>query len=162
MNFRLQEELDKQTDVRTKGMSGFYSNLLTKNIAFGGDVEENAISSYTIGGNRSERLVTTATAAQPVSSTTSSMMVERDQPSVDSEHHPDPSSSSTSTSILGKRSAEESEEVVKEAFARSSEPVPDNDRSAVSNPSVTIDKAETIQSARERYLARKQQSSSSN
>ena len=46
---KLQEVLEERTDVRAKGMHGFYSNLLTKNIAMGGDVETSAVSAYTAG-----------------------------------------------------------------------------------------------------------------
>lgn len=53
---KLQEELDRNNDVRKKGMSGFYSNLLTKNISVGGDISS-ATSSYTTGGHRNDRLI---------------------------------------------------------------------------------------------------------
>ena len=50
--------LNKKTDYRNKtgtsggGMMGFYSNLLTKNIAMGSSVEDTAISAYTAGSKR--------------------------------------------------------------------------------------------------------------
>jgi hypothetical protein len=37
-------------------MEGFYANLLTKNIAMGGDVEASAISAYTTGSKRHQIL----------------------------------------------------------------------------------------------------------
>eukprot|EP01041_Mallomonas_annulata_P001475 gene1475-2838_t len=49
---RLAEELEQRTDVRGRGMEGFYSNLLTKNLAMGGDVEASAVSAYTAGSVR--------------------------------------------------------------------------------------------------------------
>eukprot|EP01035_Chromulina_nebulosa_P026287 gene26287-34383_t len=45
---RLQEELDKKQDVRKKGMHGFYSNLLTKNIALGGEIKPDVVSAFTV------------------------------------------------------------------------------------------------------------------
>ena len=40
------------TSAQTSGMAGFYSNLLTRNIAAGADVEKAAVSSYTHGSRR--------------------------------------------------------------------------------------------------------------
>jgi coiled-coil domain-containing protein 55 len=54
---RLAEEIEKRQDVKQKGMQGFYSNLLTKNIAMGSDVTDNAISAYTAGSSRQRHLV---------------------------------------------------------------------------------------------------------
>ena len=42
---RLADEIEQRTDVRGQGMTGFYSNLLTKNIALGGDVDKSALVS---------------------------------------------------------------------------------------------------------------------
>ena len=50
--YRLAEEVEKRTSVQSSGMQGFYSNLLTKNIAFGGDVGQSATSAYTVGSMR--------------------------------------------------------------------------------------------------------------
>ena len=44
--------MEQRTDVRKSGMEGFYANLLTKNVAMGGDVDTHAISAYTAGSNR--------------------------------------------------------------------------------------------------------------
>ena len=38
--------------MRSRGMEGFYTNLLTKNVAMGGDVEKSALSAYTAGSHR--------------------------------------------------------------------------------------------------------------
>jgi coiled-coil domain-containing protein 55 len=54
---RLAEEIEKRQDVKEKGMQGFYANLLTKNIAMGGDVSDYAISAYTSGSSRQKHLV---------------------------------------------------------------------------------------------------------
>lgn len=49
---KLAEQIEAKTDVRGRGMSGFYSNLLTKNITMGGDVQTSALSAYTTGSQR--------------------------------------------------------------------------------------------------------------
>eukprot|EP01040_Poterioochromonas_malhamensis_P020317 gene20317-24224_t len=52
---KMMEAVEKKHDVRGLGMQGFYANLLTKNVAMGGDVKANAISAYTAGSERQER-----------------------------------------------------------------------------------------------------------
>lgn len=37
-------------------MQGFYTNLLTKNVAMGGNVESSALSAYTAGSNRQAQI----------------------------------------------------------------------------------------------------------
>ncbi|CAM9714420.1 unnamed protein product [Hapterophycus canaliculatus] len=49
---QLEEERETRNDVTKTGMSGFYSNLITKNIAMGGDVEKSANSAFTAGSKR--------------------------------------------------------------------------------------------------------------
>ena len=56
-SYSLAEEVDRRTDVRGKGMQGFYTNLLTKNIAMGGDVSTSAVSACTAGSERQYVLV---------------------------------------------------------------------------------------------------------
>ena len=46
------DEVEERTSAQTSGMAGFYSNLLTRNIAAGADVEKAAVSSYTHGSRR--------------------------------------------------------------------------------------------------------------
>ena len=53
----LADEIDKKTDVRSKGMEGFYKNLLTKNIALGSDIAISALSAYTSGSTRQQKLI---------------------------------------------------------------------------------------------------------
>lgn len=49
---RLNDEVERRNDVTKKdGMSGFYAGLLTKNIAYGGDLSA-ATSAYTAGSVR--------------------------------------------------------------------------------------------------------------
>ena len=54
---QLAAQVESKTDVRGKGMQGFYSNLLSKNVAFGGDVETSAVSAYTAGSSRQQKLI---------------------------------------------------------------------------------------------------------
>ena len=49
---RRMDEVEERTSAQTSGMAGFYSNLLTRNIAAGADVEKAAVSSYTHGSRR--------------------------------------------------------------------------------------------------------------
>lgn len=58
---KLIEEVDKRTNAENKGMHGFYANLLTKNISMGGNVAENAISAYTAGSLRQQKVLPTST-----------------------------------------------------------------------------------------------------
>jgi hypothetical protein len=51
------EKLEAKSDVRSSGMAGFYSNLMTRNVAAGADVAKVALSAYTAGGIRQEKLL---------------------------------------------------------------------------------------------------------
>ena len=52
---RLADAVEKNTTVESRGMHGFMSNLLTKNIAMGADVERSAVSAYTAGSSRQQK-----------------------------------------------------------------------------------------------------------
>jgi hypothetical protein len=54
MEDKLADALEQRTGVAERGMHGFYSNLLTKNIAMGGDVTSSAVSAYTAGSRRQQ------------------------------------------------------------------------------------------------------------
>lgn len=58
---KLNAEIERRNDVTTKkdGMAGFYSGLLTKNIAYGGDVSHST-SAYTAGSARQATYIGTA------------------------------------------------------------------------------------------------------
>lgn len=60
---KLIEEVDKRTNAENKGMLGFYANLLTKNISMGGNVAENAISAYTAGSLRQQKVLPTGSSS---------------------------------------------------------------------------------------------------
>lgn len=51
---KLAEKVEESTGASRQGMHGFYSNLFTKNISFGGDVSS-ATSAYTAGSERQRR-----------------------------------------------------------------------------------------------------------
>jgi hypothetical protein len=55
MEDKLADALEERTGVAARGMHGFYSNLLTKNIAMGGDVTTSAVSAYTAGSRRQQK-----------------------------------------------------------------------------------------------------------
>ncbi len=57
LSFRLADEVEQRTDVRKSGMEGFYANLLTKNVAMGGDVDAHAVSVYTAGSARQSHVL---------------------------------------------------------------------------------------------------------
>ena len=137
---RLAEQLEENTDVRKKGMHGFYANLLTKNIAMGGNVE-NAVSVYTAGSNRQNQIVS------------------------DDKQPPVIPSSSNSSAPLESSSSSHAEKVTTEErkVSLSTNPSSTVSKDAVTSAKVSeaavttpeVNKAEDINSARERYLARK-------
>ena len=47
--FRRMEEEEEKEGLTKRGMEGFHSNLLTRNIAMGADAAINAKSAYTVG-----------------------------------------------------------------------------------------------------------------
>lgn len=60
---RRQEVLDQQHGVAARGMHGFYSNLLTKNVSVGSDVKSSALSAYTAGSDRQQMVAGAVVAA---------------------------------------------------------------------------------------------------
>lgn len=133
--------MEENTDVRKKGMHGFYANLLTKNIAMGGNVE-NAVSVFTAGSSRQNQVVSEDQAprtrvsegieeshsSRGVAETTTAPVSTASVTSEPIDHFRDSSSSSATKAVAAK-------------------PTP------VAVPEVN--KTEDINSARERYLARK-------
>jgi len=61
------DALEEKTSAPQSGMHGFYSNLLTKNIAAGADVDKNALSSYTHGSRRNAQMEPAAEPPAPAS-----------------------------------------------------------------------------------------------
>lgn len=126
-------------------MHGFYANLLTKNISMGGNVE-NAVSVFTAGSSRQNHVVSSEDVnSAPISSgveesSSSSSSLRRD---VETVNH---------TSIAGIDTA-------KTAAVSDINKKPDGPKAVPpSQPAVVAPepkKTEDINSARERYLARK-------
>lgn len=127
------EELDKKHDVRNQGMAGFYTNLLTKNVAVGGKVETNAMSAYTVGSARQSLVVSSSALSSSTISSASLAPVE--PPAVCAEVvtvHADVEPVTTIPLLI----------------------------ESVSDPAIDVVsiKEEKISAARERYMARKKES----
>lgn len=179
--YRLAEEVDRRTDVRGKGMQGFYTNLLTKNIAMGGDVSTSAVSAYTAGSERQHVLVygkddsdakgqnyheDTAGAAESSSSSSTSTSMK--------DHQQAPTSTSISRVLGSKRPLESyidreddrshpiptpptATAPIKHATATTTTITVENtDKTTLPSVAPSVEgKEKAVLSARERYLARK-------
>ncbi len=162
---KMMEEVEKRHDVRSLGMQGFYSNLLTKNLAMGGDVKSNAISAYTAGSQRQEQVLTDASQktsvyedGDRVEGEVGKQQTGRDSASTaekDRDHH---SSSKRSRSDSHHNGGDDDDirhqkrQNIEEGRAGTT------DSSSVDKPpDIAQKKEEVVLSARERYLARKQQ-----
>ena len=164
------DEVEKKTDYRNDsnaggGMMGFYSNLLTKNVAMGTSVEDAALSAYTSGSKRQASMLhtqETTTASNGDGESNTNHQNNCDSVSV-------PNSDSTYDSDKNENVKRQClHRVVTDTnHATSSTDHTMTDRMTASTlpaaaPSTTTavtssnDRAQTISSARERYLARKQ------
>lgn len=139
--FRLAEKLEESNDVRKKGMHGFYANLLTKNIAMGGNVE-NALSVYTAGSNRQNKVVNEEQQSAPKNLPSGVIDSSADRDVV-------PVVKSRDSTALPSAGDSSSEHIV---ATKSSAP---NPKPAAPVAASEVSKTEDISSARERYLARK-------
>jgi hypothetical protein len=165
--------VEQRSDVRKSGMEGFYANLLTKNIAMGGDVSAHAVSVHTAGSARHAHLLHSD---EPVSSATAAAAAA--DASANQVRAGDPTaatfSASTGESGPSGGARDGSHDI-------SSQPEPSmhthGDRSDTEDPQVQVpqqqqvgapsasasktptqpgvDKKEVILSAKDRYLARK-------
>lgn len=136
------EEVEKRHDVRTQGMQGFYANLLTKNVAMGGDVKSNALSAYTAGSERQGQVVQTMMEDKESFEAVTSKVTESEhdeRPTKIARTDDSRSSHSTNASTLS-------------VTPRESERP---DEELVSKPVPVVDRTVVVTSAKERYLARK-------
>lgn len=133
---KLAEELEKRKDVRSAGMHGFYSNLLTKNIAMGNDVEGNALSAYTAGSERQKKLETSEDTQHTQSS--QHPLIRKDLPL------PDPHE---------KRSGDSQGEIVESNEGLSS--IGETNSNYKQDRSTFMSTEDRIAEAKQRYLARK-------
>jgi len=157
---KLAEEVERRTDVRGSGMTGFYANLLTKNIAMGGDVGSSSTSAYTVGNERQKRLIN-GTTADEISSTVDSQVKGPDDTPLSIE--PVPESSSSATTIqLGNKHERDVDDEDEEHTNHNNNARPDSQtRHPAQKPRIEEasghKREEAVLSARERFLARKQQ-----
>lgn len=162
---KMMEEVEKKHDVRGLGMQGFYANLLTKNLAMGGDVKANAISAYTAGSERQEQVLHEdgrgesshpPDSSRARSSSPNAARHENDESYSSSGLGKRPRSPSTSDRDHNhdrKRTVdEESPETDAKQQRRSSD-----DSAPIAQAPPAPKKEEIVLSARERYLARKNQ-----
>jgi hypothetical protein len=157
LRLSLSLQVEEQTGAGKQGMHGFYSNLLSKNIAFGGDVQASATSAYTAGSERQQAL------HRHHDQHDHHDQQQKDAASPPS--HPSSSSSSSSPSLSSsslKRPhddiSQHTAEPKPEAAVAVQEPVqePVHEPVAVQEPAVVEEqRTAIIQSAKERYLARK-------
>lgn len=138
---RRTEELDKRHDVREQGMQGFYQNLLTKNIAVGGSIEDSAVSAYTAGSSR-QQLILSATVSGPGSVPTPASA-------------PALASAPTRQEAPQQAPAEEDEAVLAHDAAEKA-----HEREQQTAQERAAARYEKIAAARERYLARRNLASS--
>ncbi len=145
---KLADEIEKRTSVASRGMHGFYANLLTKNIAMGSDVSTSAVSAYTAGSERMK------------------MRLGEEDPSLPPMEEPvSPETSSTKRTMdAGDQLDEKKEKKIKVEETLPSEPTPLPP--PLSTPPLPVQppapvepqksKEEIVLSAKERYLQRKQ------
>lgn len=168
--------MEQRTDVRKSGMEGFYANLLTKNVAMGGDVDAHAVSVYTAGSARQSHVLQEPAPAQDAekkslkfdhlaASSSSSIGDKSEEPyevvdPAESSRYLDKSKKESVRNSEARQGEEKSEPIHK--MPRSEDTSPhEEDNAATAVPAkivpvaTTVDKKEQIMSAKDRYLARK-------
>jgi len=142
---RLADKIEEKTGASRQGMQGFYSNLFTKNIAFGGDVAASATSAYTAGSDRQRMRLNEQNEEQDgVDTGENESAARREEQSV--KRPRDELSTAEQTTKAQKTEPEPQSEKEPE---KESEKEPEKERP----PAVSREVA--IMSAKERYLARK-------
>jgi hypothetical protein len=143
-----EREMWEKEDVRKVGMAAFYSNA-SKNIALGADVQSSSTSVYTAGGQRIQNILASASSMDAPSSSTSgsSELVNATVLSIDnSSRKRDINDAMLDASVS--------------VDINNSNSVLQNDDVPLQNPPIlapVISKEEKLMTAKERYLARKQQ-----
>jgi coiled-coil domain-containing protein 55 len=161
------EEVEKRTDVRGRGMQGFYANLMTKNVAMGGDAS-NALSAYTAGSDRQKRLTNDGDTGQQMNGqkedTGDISAGQEDAAPIAKAQARDSDTEDASESMLGKRKAGDSMHAdVDDARSTQKPPISAAIDSSEQAPAAKEkpDVQTAILSAKERYLARKKAATSS-
>ena len=153
---QLNDAIESKKDVTKTGMTGFYSNLLTKNIATGADAEVHATSAYTAGGKRIDN----------------ALAIDRDKgrSTRDTSDRSDKSDDTVKRSEKRDRHGNDDSEVgvKREKHDHNSDSFPTKETGSNNSAGKNLDesarteikKEVKITSARERYLARKLQQES--
>lgn len=149
---KLNEVIEAKTDVRGAGMMGFYSNLLTKNIAMGSNVESSAISAYTAGSERQKMKLESSGGGNAVKTGTR----ERDDNNTEEQRNvrqktEEKSEDSSASTVPPPQTANSSAVQASTPYAELSNSAPGGKEIEVP----VVSKEEKILSAKERYLARK-------
>ena len=172
---KIMREVERRTTAGAggAGMSGFYSNLLTKNVAMGSSIEDSAISAYTSGSKRQTSLLSSEEGAYTSGSKRQTSLLSSEEGAGTDASDPNTggcvgdavtsSSPSTSSSDVSRRSVEyRGQNTVTPAdthtrsstsgpYLPSSDPIPANVHGEMAD---SAQKASVIMSARERYLKR--------
>ena len=163
-------------------MHGFYANLLTKNVAMGGNVEGSAVSAYTAGSQRNAHMGSGPAADRDnsaaqirSSSDVPDVSSKRKYDSDDGQHESGKATDSTITSSSSSSSRNDSMGTSKAARLEAENIVSEDVLNITSGQDIIVDpvedvseavaviapsKAEIISSARQRFLDRKLASSS--
>jgi coiled-coil domain-containing protein 55 len=163
---KLASMVEEKTSSSAGGMMGFYKNLLTRNIAMGGDVETSATSAYTAGSQRQRLHV--ADSVSKASDNLSGMetgdnnSVPTSKSSINAESTSDKSAPQRNTDRLSSIDRNEVKEVGSNISIPSSSGVfNEKEENQESTANTEVSKASALLSARERYLARKKENISS-
>lgn len=165
--YRITDEIEARTDVRSQGMHGFYSNLLTKNVAMGGDVEGSALSAYTAGSQRQSKMSSSsAQLSQGSVDTDSANATSSDSGAAHGEKRKyGVTGEDTESDVLGSTKSAKSEKIMEmdSPDLSNSHFRSEAASTTASNPAATAapapSKDEIISSARQRFLDRKSASS---
>jgi hypothetical protein len=165
--YRLTDEIEARTDVRSQGMHGFYSNLLTKNVAMGGDVEGSALSAYTAGSQRQSKMSSCSAKGDkdpvvPNSENTTSNESTADHGAKrkfsESERDTEGNEKGSVNSIVQEK-AMISASLELSSSHSNSETISSNASNSAPHAALSASKDEIISSARQRFLDRKSASS---
>jgi coiled-coil domain-containing protein 55 len=141
---KLEERYEERNDATKVGMAGFYSSLLTKNVAMGGDLSA-ARSAYTVGSKRSDLLLGQAHSEPATQSTSPGAVGEEDEQQAleNQPKRPRAQSPTPADAEASKMEAEEAPLVQEKAKSLKEVPPPPGE--------------DAIAAAKERYLQRKRQ-----
>lgn len=147
---RLADKIEEKTGASRQGMQGFYSNLFTKNIAFGGDVAASATSAYTAGSDRQRMRLSEQ---EQQGGDTADKEETKEQAARDEQKQEEEGKQSVKRPRDELTSGDETSKVQKTEAEKEQEPVKESEPEKERAPAVS--REESILSAKERYLARK-------